>query len=59
MAGLEQRRLVYISLFIACSAMAIAAGLKAGIWSFVQVGVMIELLGWLTGRRAPVSRPRL
>ena len=59
MIGAEERRIVYLGLLIACAVIAVAAGPLAGVWSFVQVGVMIELGNWLTARRGGITRRRL
>ena len=44
---LQERKLVYTALFIACAVIALGAGLVPGLWSFVQVAVMIELAYWI------------
>ena len=46
-SGLQERKLVYTALFIACGVIALGAGPVAGLWSFVQVAVMIELAYWI------------
>ncbi|MFK7976976.1 MAG: hypothetical protein AB8C02_12620 [Halioglobus sp.] len=43
MNGWRERRLVYVALLVACLVLGLAAGPLAGIWSFVQVAVLIEL----------------
>lgn len=43
MRGWKERRLVYAALLAACLVLGIAAGPLAGVWSFVQVAVLIEL----------------
>lgn len=43
MNGWRERRLVYAALLAACAVLGLAAGPLAGIWSFVQVAVLIEL----------------
>ncbi|MDX1732939.1 MAG: hypothetical protein R3228_01185 [Halioglobus sp.] len=56
MNGLEERKLVYTALLIACGAIALGAGPVAGLWSFFQVAVMIELACWLGAHRGAHSR---
>lgn len=46
-SGLQERKLVYIALFIACAVIALGAGVVPGLWSFVQVAIMIELAYWI------------
>ena len=59
MIGVEERRIVYLGLLIACAVIAVAAGPVAGAWSFIQVGIMIELGNWLSTRRGGYPRRRL
>jgi hypothetical protein len=59
MGGMEERKLVYMALLIACGVIALSAGPTAGIWSFVQVGLMIELSFWLGTHGAGGVRKRL
>ena len=47
--GLQERKLVYTALCIACLAIALGAGPVPGIWSFVQVAIMIGGPDGLTG----------
>jgi len=58
MQGMEERRIVYTGLFIACGAIALFAGPLAGLWGFVQAIVIIELGNFLTLRRGNLSRRR-
>lgn len=43
MSGWRERRLVYAALLVACLVLGLAAGPLAGVWSFVQVAVLIEV----------------
>lgn len=56
--GLQERKLVYTGLLIACSVIALGAGLVPGLWSFVQVAIMIELVYWIGDSSAGFSRRR-
>lgn len=47
MSGWRERRLVYVALLVACCVLGLAAGPLAGIWSFVQVALLIELTCYL------------
>ncbi len=47
MQDMQERKLVYTALLIACAVIALGAGPLVGLWSFLQVGVMIELACWL------------
>ena len=47
MDNLDERLLVYIGLLLLCSNLAVVTGLQAGIWTFLQVATVIELLYWL------------
>ncbi len=47
MDNLDERFLVYIGLLLLCSTLAVFMGLPAGIWTFLQVATVIELLYWL------------
>ncbi|GAB5450126.1 MAG: hypothetical protein Hals2KO_04540 [Halioglobus sp.] len=58
MIGWEQRRLVYTALLIACLVIALGAGYVVGLWSFVQVAVMIELANWLAQQRTDFRNRR-
>lgn len=52
MQSREERKLVYSALLIACAVIALGAGPLVGLWGFLQVAVMMELVGWLVGRAA-------
>ena len=56
--GLQERKLVYAALAIACSVIALGAGPVPGIWSFVQVAIMIELAYWIGGSTGVYHRRR-
>ena len=47
MDNLGERFLVYSGLLLLCSTIAVFTGLQAGIWTFLQVATVIELLYWL------------
>jgi hypothetical protein len=47
MDNLDERFLVYSGLLLLCSTIAVFTGLQAGIWTFLQVATVIELLYWL------------
>ena len=55
---LQERKLVYTALLVACAVIGLAANPTAGIWSFLQVGLMIELIYYLGSRRGGWSRRR-
>jgi hypothetical protein len=55
---LEERKLVYTALLIACAVIALAANPSAGFWSFFQVSLMIELTYFLSGQRGGLTRRR-
>jgi hypothetical protein len=59
MGGIEERRMIYTALLIACGVIALSASPAAGAWSFVQVSLMIELMFWLGSNRGSVTRKRL
>lgn len=54
--GWEERKLVYTGLLVACGVIALAAGFAAGIWSFLQVAVMIEVACWIGTPRGYLKR---
>jgi len=56
--GPGERRLVYTALAIACTVIALAAGPVVGIWSFLQVALIIEAANCV-GRRRPAPPRRL
>ena len=57
MSGHGERQLVYTALSILCAGMAFAAGPAAGILSFIQIGVVVELANWIgTPRGENVNR---
>jgi len=58
MQGMEERRIVYAGLFIACAAIAMFTGPMVGAWGFVEAIVVIELSNWLTMRRGNAARRR-
>ncbi len=56
--GLRERKLIYAALLIACGVIALAAGPVAGLWSFAQVAIMIELAHWIGTFTGVQSRRR-
>ena len=56
--GLQERKLVYTALLIACSVIALGAGVVPGVWSFVQVLIMIELAYLIRDTSGGYSRRR-
>lgn len=56
--GLQERKLIYSALLIACGVIALAAGPVAGLWSFMQVAIMIELAHWFSTSTGMHSRRR-
>ena len=56
--GLKERKLIYSALIIACGVIGLAAGPVAGLWSFVQVAIMIELAHWFGMSTGVHSRRR-
>ncbi|MFT4614896.1 MAG: hypothetical protein ACI9NT_002047 [Bacteroidia bacterium] len=57
-SGLQERKLVYTALLIACGVIALGAGLVPGLWSFVQVAIMIELAYWIRTSSGGYTRRR-
>ena len=47
MSILYERFVVYSALTILCCTIGILLGLVAGIWSFVQIALVIELMCWI------------
>ena len=43
----EERFLVYTALLIVCSTIGSFLGLGVGIWTFIQIAAVIELMYWL------------
>jgi len=43
----DERRLVYTALTLVCGAVAVLLGIEAGIWTFIQMTVVTELMYWL------------
>ncbi|NND66792.1 MAG: hypothetical protein HKN19_04310 [Halioglobus sp.] len=56
--GIKERKLIYCALLIACGVIALAAGPVAGLWSFAQVAIMIELAHWFGTSTGVQSRRR-
>jgi F0F1-type ATP synthase membrane subunit c/vacuolar-type H+-ATPase subunit K len=50
MSKLEERALIYIALGLLCSVASVFAGIAVGIWTFVQIASVIELVYLLGGR---------
>ena len=57
-SSLQERKLVYTALLIACGVIALAASPAAGIWSFVQVGLMMECMYYLNSKHGDWHRKR-
>lgn len=47
MNKLSERFLIYTALAVLCAMTAAFAGTAAGIWSFVQIVAVIELIYWM------------
>ncbi|MBT4521962.1 MAG: hypothetical protein HOC23_18340 [Halieaceae bacterium] len=47
MSTLDERFLIYAALAILCSTVSVFLGLAAGVWSFLQICAVIELLFWI------------
>ena len=43
----DERILVYMALLIVCCTIGTFLGLLAGIWTFLQIAAVIELMYWL------------
>lgn len=56
--GMRERKLIYSALVIACGVIGLAAGPIAGLWSFAQVAIMIELAHWFGTSAGVHSRRR-
>jgi hypothetical protein len=44
---LDERFVIYTALVLLCSIVSIFLGMAAGLWSFLQIAVVIELLYWI------------
>ena len=44
MSKLEERALIYIAMMIFCSVAGVFMGLAAGVWTFIQMAAVIEIL---------------
>jgi hypothetical protein len=42
-----KRTLIYTALLLCCALISVLAGPGAGIWSFLQVIAIIEIIGWM------------
>jgi len=56
----KERILIYTALAVLCGMTAAFAGTAAGIWTFVQVVAVIEILYWIArpAGNTPASRSR-
>ena len=48
MDHLEQRFMVYSALLILCGTLSIFVGPTAGMWSFLLVASVVEIIYWIT-----------
>jgi hypothetical protein len=48
MDNLDERFLVYTALLILCSFLSVLVSLPAGIWTFLQIATVIEIIYWIT-----------
>ncbi|MEH6637131.1 MAG: hypothetical protein V7700_16545 [Halioglobus sp.] len=46
----NERILIYVALIILCAAASVFVGLTAGIYSFLQIAVVIEFFYWIRTR---------
>ena len=44
---LDERLVIYSALALLCSFASVFLGLAAGLWSFLQIAAVIELLYWV------------
>lgn len=44
---LDERLVIYTALVLLCSIASVFLGMAAGLWSFLQIAAVIELLYWL------------
>jgi len=47
MSIVDERFMIYSALAILCSTVSVFLGPTAGIWSFIQIGAVIEFLYWV------------
>ena len=47
MNTVDERFMIYSALVILCSTASVFMGPAAGIWSFIQIGAVIELMYWI------------
>ena len=50
---LDERFVIYTALVLLCSIASVFLGMAAGLWSFLQIAAVIELLYWIG---VPASR---
>lgn len=55
MPTLNERFLIYSALLILCGTIIVLVDRSAGLWSFVQIAVVIELMCWI-GTRSGASK---
>lgn len=46
MGKLKERILIYAALAVLCTVTAAIVGAAAGLWSFVQIVAVVELINW-------------
>ena len=51
MSKLDDRYFILAAVLLLCIAASVFLGLPAGVWSFVQMAVVIELLFWIGALR--------
>jgi hypothetical protein len=45
--SLDERLVIYSALALLCSISSVFLGMAAGLWSFLQIAAVIELLYWI------------
>jgi hypothetical protein len=48
MDNLEERFLMYSALLVLCGTLSIFVGPTAGVWTFIQIATVIEIIYWIT-----------
>jgi len=56
MDTLNERFFIYSALLILCSTISVLVGLAAGLWSFVQIAAVVELMYWIGTRSGDSKR---
>ena len=52
---LDERFVIYTALVLLCSIASVFLGMAAGLWSFLQIAAVIELLYWVGLAARPQS----